>query len=117
MPSHEEHCKDSLKRYGKRFDELHRWLDEPTTMLANGHRIYRHDPVSTPPIANKLFGKLADQAYIDHIRLDRLEKKRLEKEKPKKPKKSKKSYWKNHEFHKPSMIKSVSKYCGNRFLE
>jgi hypothetical protein len=29
MPTHEEHCQDSLRRYRKRFDELHRWMDEP----------------------------------------------------------------------------------------
>ena len=88
MPSHEEHCQDSLKRYGKRFDELHRWLDEPSTMLAKGHRIHRHDPVTTPKLAKELFGEFADQACIDHIRLDRLEERRLRKEKAKKKQKN-----------------------------
>jgi len=27
MPLHEEHCQDSLRRYGKRFDELHGWMN------------------------------------------------------------------------------------------
>jgi len=117
MPSHEEHCQDSLKRYGKRFDELHSWMDEPSTMLARDHRIHRHDPVSTPPIAKRLFGELADQACIDHIRLDRLEEKRLKKEEAKKPKQRKKGYWKNHNFHKVSMKEEITEYCGEKFLE
>jgi integrase len=117
MPSHEEHCQDSLKRYGKRFDELHRWLDEPSTMLANGHRIYRHDPVSTPKLARKLFGEFADQAALDHIRLDKLESSRLKKENTKRPRKPKKGYWKDHKFYKPSMLEVVTEYCGDKFLE
>lgn len=76
MPSHEEHCQDSLKRYGKRFDELHKWMDEPSTLLGPGHRKYRHDPNKTPQIAKALFGTLADQACLDHIRLDELESRR-----------------------------------------
>ena len=76
MPSHEEHRQDSLKRYGKRFDELHRWMDEPSTVLGPSHRKYRHDPNKTPQIAKVLFGPLADQACLDHIRLDELERRR-----------------------------------------
>lgn len=76
MPSHEEHCQDSLKRYGKRFDELHRWMDEPSTLLGPSHRKYRHDPNTTPQIARVLFGPLADQACLDHVRLDELESRR-----------------------------------------
>ena len=56
-----------------------------------------------------MFGELADQACIDHIRLDRLEKERLKKEKI--------GYWKNHQLVKPSMIKNVTHYCGTKFLE
>lgn len=76
MPSHEEHCQDSLRRYGKRFDELHSWMDEPSTILGPSHRKYRHDPNKTPQIARVLFGSLADQACLDHIRLDELESRR-----------------------------------------
>ena len=76
MPSHEEHCQDSLRRYGKRFDKLHRWMDEPSTVLGPSHRKYRHDPNKTPQIAKVLFGPLADQACLDHIRLDELERRR-----------------------------------------
>jgi len=72
MPLHEEHCQDSLRRYGKRFDELHRWMDEPSDILGPKHRKYRHDPNKTPHEARQLFGEFADQACLDHIRLDRL---------------------------------------------
>lgn len=117
MPSHEERCQDSLKRYGKRFDELHHWLDEPSTMLANGHRIHRHDPVNTPKLAKKLFGDLADQASIDHIRLDKLETARKKKENAMKPKKPKEGYWSKHKFTRINMSKVVKGYCGNDVLE
>jgi len=73
MPNHEEHCQDSLRRYRKTFSELHRWMDEPSTILGPSHRKYRHDPNTTPKIAKQLFGPLADQACLDHIRLDELE--------------------------------------------
>jgi len=76
MPSHEEHCQDSLRRYGKRFDELHRWMDQPSAIMGGKHRMYRHDPYKTPQEAKLLFGPLADQACLDHIRLDRQESRR-----------------------------------------
>jgi len=76
MPSHEEHCQQSLKKYGKTFSELHTWMDEPCKVLAGSHRIYRHDPVNSPKEAKKLFGELADHACLDHIILD-MEKARL----------------------------------------
>jgi hypothetical protein len=73
MPNNEEHCKDSLRRYGKSFAELHAWMDEPCTILGATHRKYRHDPNTTPQEAKSLFGESADHACLDHIRLDALE--------------------------------------------
>ena len=70
MPSHEEHCQESLRKYGKRFDELHKWMDEPWEVLGRTHRMHRHDPRTTPQEAKKLFGEYADHACLDHIRLD-----------------------------------------------
>ena len=70
MPTQEEHCRDSLRKYGKRFDELHKWMDEPRELLGKKHRMYRHDPRTTPQEAKKLFGEYADHACIDHIMLD-----------------------------------------------
>jgi len=73
MPSHEEHCQDSLSKYGKRFDDLHRWMDEPWEVAGKYHRMYRHEPFTTPQEVRKLFGEYADHACIDHILLDRRE--------------------------------------------
>ena len=70
MPEHEEHCRDSFRKYGKRFDELHTWMDEPWEMLGTQHRMYRHDPYTTPKEARDLFGEYADHACLDHIILD-----------------------------------------------
>jgi hypothetical protein len=70
LPSHEEHCQESLRRYGKTFSELHKWMDEPCEIMGAKHRIYRHDPYTTPKEAKALFGEYADEACLDHIRAD-----------------------------------------------
>jgi integrase len=117
MPSHEEHCQDSLERYGKRFDDLHHWLDEPSTLLGKGHRVHRHDLVETPKQAKELFGEFADQACLDHIRLDRLEERRLKRERSKKQNHERKDASKKAKFHKVSMKEIVTEYGGNELLE
>lgn len=71
MPSHETHCRDSQSKYGKRFDDLHSWMDEPRDILGRKHRMFRHDPETTPQEAKRLFGEFADHACLDHIGLDR----------------------------------------------
>jgi hypothetical protein len=76
MPNNAEHCEDSLRRYGKPFSELHKWMDEPSTILGASHRKYRHDPNTTPKEAKALFGENADNACLDHIRLDELERRK-----------------------------------------
>ena len=76
MPNNAEHCEDSLRRYGKTFSELHKWMDEPSAILGKGHRKYRHDPITTPKESKALFGENADNACLDHIRLDELETRR-----------------------------------------
>jgi hypothetical protein len=73
LPNHDEHCAQSLKRYGRSFSELHTWMDEPCAILGSNHRKYRHDPFVTPSEAKALFGDFADHACLDHIRLDELE--------------------------------------------
>lgn len=70
MPSHEKHCQDSLRKYGKRLDDMHYWMDEPSDIRGREHRMFRHDPETTPQEARKLFGEFADHACLDHIRLD-----------------------------------------------
>lgn len=71
MPLHEEHCRESSRKYGKRFDNLHRWMDEPSAILGKKHRMYRHNPYVTPKKAKELFGEFADDACLNHIKLDR----------------------------------------------
>jgi hypothetical protein len=73
MPNHQEHCAESLKRYGKSFAELHTWMDEPSFLLGAKHRKYRHDPNMTPVEAKAIFGFNADNACLDHIHLDEQE--------------------------------------------
>jgi len=73
LPNHEEHCAESLKRYGKSFSELHSWMDEPSFLLGSSHRKYRHDPNFMPAEAKSIFGDFADHACLDHIRLDERE--------------------------------------------
>jgi hypothetical protein len=73
MPSHQEHCADSMKRYGKTFSEVHTWMDEPSLILGSAHRQYRHDPYVTPIEAKAIFGDFADHVCLDHIRLDEQE--------------------------------------------
>jgi hypothetical protein len=46
-------------------------MDEPSEIMGSKHRIYRHDPYTTPKEARLLFGECADQACLDHILLDR----------------------------------------------
>jgi len=76
MPNNAEHCEDSLRRYGKTFSDLHTWMDEPSSILGASHRKYRHDPNTTPKEAKAIFGENADNACLDHIRLDELESRR-----------------------------------------
>ena len=97
MPNNDEHCKDSLRRYRKSFSELHKWMDEPSAILGANHRKYRHDPNNTPKEAKQLFGENADNACLDHIRLDELERRG-------------KGIRRGLQFKEPSMIKiSVEK--------
>ena len=72
MPSHEKHCQDSERKYGKRFEDLHSWMDEPRDIRGRKHRMFRHDSEVTPQEAKKLFGEFADHACLDHIRLDQV---------------------------------------------
>lgn len=45
-------------------------MDEPGDILGRKHRMFRHDPETTPQEAKRLFGEFADHACLDHIRLD-----------------------------------------------
>ncbi len=51
-------------------------MDEPSAIMGANHRKYRHDPNITPKEAKAIFGENADNACLDHIRLDKLEKRK-----------------------------------------
>ena len=74
MPSHEEHCLHSLKRYGIRGDDIHSWMDEPSQVSGATHRKFRHD-LKSLPIAIKIFGKkygdeMVENIFLDHLKAD-----------------------------------------------
>jgi len=61
------------KRYGVTGKNLHRWIDEPSLLLAGSHRKYRHDPnTELPLIYIEEFGKeRARDIHLDHLYLDK----------------------------------------------
>jgi len=74
MPSLEEHCKRTLKRYGVEGRDIHAWLDEPSREYATAHRQFRHD-TETIRLVGETFGKiygksLAENIALDHVMLD-----------------------------------------------
>ncbi|MGA2385141.1 MAG: hypothetical protein ABSG33_01255 [Candidatus Bathyarchaeia archaeon] len=74
MPSHEEHCLHSLKRYGVRGDDIHAWMDEPSQVSGAAHRRFRHD-LKSLPVAIKLFGgeygdEMVENIFLDHLKAD-----------------------------------------------
>jgi hypothetical protein len=71
MPSHEEHCQHSEKRYGVRGDDIHTWIDEPSQISGGSHRNYRHD-LNSLPTAIQIFGKLYGAEMVENIFLDHL---------------------------------------------
>lgn len=77
MPCHEEHCQDSLKKYGYRADDIHTWMDQPSKKWQGSHRQFRHD-TETVKLAGDIFGKkygreLAKNIALDHIMADHKE--------------------------------------------
>jgi hypothetical protein len=69
MPSFKVHRRCSLRRTGKDFAELHKWMDEPHRILKMDHRRVRHD-LSYIPEVIELFGKDAVFEFLMHISLD-----------------------------------------------
>jgi hypothetical protein len=84
MPNHEEHCQHSLKRYGIRGDEIHAWMDEPSSIAEMSHRSFRHD-LSSLPTAIQLFGKVygaetVENIFLDHLKADSEENRKRDQE-------------------------------------
>ncbi len=71
MPPINEHVKLSLKRTGKSYKELHKWI-EGVGASPKDHR-ERHDILKIPqflPIIEKRFGKEGVEEYLKHIKED-----------------------------------------------
>lgn len=72
MPNHEEHCQHSLELYGVRADDVHTWMDEPSSLYGSSHRWTRHDLALIPRKFIDEYGEeLTRQIMLDHILLDR----------------------------------------------
>ena len=74
MPSLEEHCKHTLRRYGVEGREIHQWLDAPSRKYTGSHRQFRHD-TETIKLAGRIFREnfgqqMAENIALDHIMLD-----------------------------------------------
>lgn len=84
MPSHEEHCQHSEKRYGVRGDDIHAWIDEPSQISGGSHRNYRHN-LSSLETAIQIFGKLygaemVENVFLDHLKADSEERRKQDEE-------------------------------------
>ena len=83
MPNHEEHCLHSLKRYGVRGDEIHSWMDEPSSVAGSSHRDFRHNLTSLP-VAIQMFqsiygADIVENIFLDHLKADSEESRKREK--------------------------------------
>lgn len=56
MPDLKKHCKNSEERTGNTYEDLHKWMDEPGSILGLDHRRVRHD-LSYIEEVKKKFGK------------------------------------------------------------
>lgn len=64
----EEHCKESIEKFGKPYEEVHRWLDKFAHSKEYGmkHRRVRHHLQGIKE-AEELFGKEAGEVAKAHI--------------------------------------------------
>jgi len=68
MPSLKNHCQESMRLFGKPYEEVHRWLDEFAGSAEYGfrHRKVRHHEVGIAEVC-RLFGPDAGKAAKRHI--------------------------------------------------
>jgi hypothetical protein len=68
MPSFEQHCSESLGRFGKPFSDVHKWLDELAGRPPWGmrHRKFRHHRAGIEEV-RKRWGDEAAAAARQHI--------------------------------------------------
>jgi hypothetical protein len=71
MSTFDQHCRDSEVRFGRRFEEVHRWLDEfqGTPKYGMRHRRVRHHEAGIRE-ATALFGEEASEVAREHIIAD-----------------------------------------------
>lgn len=67
-----DHARRCYERWGHTDYEyclrVHEWVDAPYHSIVSPiHRLWRHDPYSTPLEAMRLFGHPAEQCVIGHI--------------------------------------------------
>jgi len=69
----EEHCERSLKLFGKRYEDIHTWLDEFASKYSQPerykHRKHRHHKEGMEE-AKRIFGDIGALVAEDHIRAD-----------------------------------------------
>jgi len=70
----ENHCKESERLFGKRFEDVHRWLDAYAGSPQHGmrHRKVRHHEEGVRQI-ERMYGHFAAQAAKQHIISDLME--------------------------------------------
>ena len=77
MPSHEEHCRYTFRRYGVRGEDIHTFIDEPAVLFAGKHRDFRHDNETVKLVGQMFKAKygeeLAMNIALDHIIADHRE--------------------------------------------
>ena len=73
MASFETHCEDCVRKLGKPFPEVHRWLDEHfrNWLIGPNHREIRHHEGGVEKV-RQMWGDEAAQAAIIHIERDEL---------------------------------------------
>jgi len=74
MSSFDDHCEESKRLFGDRFEEVHRWLDEyaGTEQYGYKHRRKRHHAAGVREVI-RLFGEKAGEAAKRHIISDLME--------------------------------------------
>jgi len=74
MPSLRIHCKISEERTGKKFEHLHRWIDEPQKEKGINHRTERHSfNIKEANYIRYKWGERAVVEWLFHIAIDNLE--------------------------------------------
>lgn len=68
MPTFEKHCEESISKFGKPFEEVHKWLDEFARSKEYGmrHRRKRHHEAGIRQVM-EVFGKDAAEIARQHI--------------------------------------------------